>query len=310
MIGFFCPEHLPNYEEEPEAYKYLPGKVSSTAYYFWILKNHNVDNIKLVKDRKDVDSCTAIVFHYDDRDKIATYKGKKIQVVTDRPPVSNADLYICCNEFVTNPKFDLNLINQYGMLNMDYTFTKGKNWKYIHYPPTYGVKKCTPAWPPTNFRFVGRKHTLIPDFKCNDKKRQIEDLGINLEFDYENDANNGTEHVYFCVRDLSLISSVTGQNNIAGKAGARTPNRAYQAWYMNVPGIFNLSPEMYYLRKDDNDFLIANDFHQFYEACKRLRTDEQLYWSMVERAKERCSNNHYEDLSIVKDQWLEALQSI
>ena len=67
---------------------------------------------------------------------------------------------------------------------------------------------------------------------------------------------------------------------------------------------------MYYLRKDDKDFLIANDFQQFYEACKRLKTDEQLYWSMVERAKERCSNNHYEDLSIVKDQWLEALQSI
>ena len=94
MIGFFCPDYLPNYKEDPKAYKYLPGKLSSTAYYFWILKNHNVDNIKLVQTRKEADTCSVIVFHYDDRDKLRTYKGKKIQVVTDRPPVSNADLYI------------------------------------------------------------------------------------------------------------------------------------------------------------------------------------------------------------------------
>ena len=62
MIGFFCPEHLPNYKEEPEAYKYLPGKVSSTAYYFWILKNHNVDNIKLVLDDKNIIGNKSIAF--------------------------------------------------------------------------------------------------------------------------------------------------------------------------------------------------------------------------------------------------------
>ena len=308
MIGFFCPDYLPNYKDDPDAYKYLPGKLSSTAYYFWILKNHNVDNIKLVRNRKDADSCAAIVVHYDDRDKIATYKGKKIQVVTDRPPVNNVDLYICCNEFVINPKFDLNLINQYGMSNMDYSFTKNKNWKFIHYPPTYGIIKCTPIWPPVNFSFVGREHTLIPDIIKN--KNKLEDLDINLHISYDRDGNDGTEHVYFCVRDPSYTSTQTKNNNSSGRGGAKTPNRAYQAWYMNVPGIFNLSPEMYYLRNDDNDFLIANDFQQFYKACKRLKTDEQLYWSMVERAKERCSNNHYEDLSIVKDQWLEALQSI
>lgn len=308
MIGFFCPDYLPNYKDEPKAYKYLPGKVSSTAYYYWILKNHNVKDIKLVNTRKEADTCSTIIFHYDDRDKLRTFKGKKVQVVTDRPPVDDADLYICCNEFVINPKFDLNLIDSYGMLNMDYNFTKNKNWKYIHYPPTFNVKKCTPVWPPTNFKFVGREHTLIPDIIKN--KKSIEDLDINLQFDFEADNNDGTEHVYFCVRDVSYISKHTKTNNSSGPGGAKTPNRAYQAWYMNTPSIFNLSPEMYYLRKDDNDFLLANNFEEFYKACKRLKTDEQLYWAMVDRAKQRCSNNHYNDLSIVKDQWLQALQSI
>ena len=310
MIGFFCSQVLPNYIDDPGAYNYLPGKVSATGYYFWILKNHNISDIKLIHTVDQVHECDCVVFHYDDRDILNSYKGKKIQVVSDRPPLEDIDLYICCNEFILNPSLDINLIRLYGMLNMNYTFTRGANWKYIHYPPTYGIKKCKPHWPPKNFKFVGRRHTLIDDFNCSNKRKRVEDLGINLEFDFKSDANSGTEHVYFCIRDLSLISTVTGENNVAGRVGGRTPNRAFQAWYMNTPGIFNLSPEMFYLRNNDHDFLLANNFEEFYTACKRLTSDEELYWSMVSRCQERCTDNHYENLNIIVEQWKSALQSI
>lgn len=77
---------------------------------------------------------------------------------------------------------------------------------------------------------------------------------------------------------------------------------------MEVPGIFNASPEMMKLRDDELDFLIANDVDEFTTQAIRLREDKELYYNMVERCKKRQQNNPYADMSIVVNQWIHAFK--
>tara|TARA_R110002020_G_scaffold199924_1_gene401938 strand:+ start:1750 stop:2682 length:933 start_codon:yes stop_codon:yes gene_type:complete len=308
-ISFLCDIKLPNYEHVPEAYEYLHGRHSATGYYYWMLKNRGID-IHLAHTREDLNHTDVVIFHYDNRDIIKDLTCKKIQVVTDRPCAEGCDVYIAANRSITTPKIDSKVVERYGIEGGMNTWIKDRDkWAFIHYPPTFGIKQCTANFPPTNFKFVGREHTLIPEILDNKFISKCKDSGINLQFDFVNDGNDGTEDVYFCVRRSSWISKASGLENNAGKYGHRTANRLYQAWYMKTPGIFNVSPEMNVLRESELDFLAANTVDEFFEQALRLKNDSDLFHNMVHNGISK-SDNPYSDINIVVDQWITVLTNM
>ena len=180
-------------------------------------------------------------------------------------------------------------------------------WRFIHYPPTFNVKQCAPVFPPTRYKFVGRRHTMIPEILEQSFIDKCKKHGIDLIFDFINDNNVGDEDVYFCVRRATYNGKMTGLESNAGRYGHRTANRLYQAWYMNTPAIFNISPEMANLRESELDFLIANDKDEFLEQALRLKTDKDLFYAMTENGKSKLLTNPYYDIRIVVDQWRDVL---
>jgi hypothetical protein len=309
MIAFFCSEKLPCYTTNPDRYAYLHGKTSSTGYYYHILKNEGLKDIILINDIRQASKCEALVFHYDDYSSIKDFKGKLIQVVTDRPYIEDLDAYICCNEFMLKPQITPELAKIYPYQELKFDFITPK-WFHVHYPPTFGVKKCNPSWPPKNFKFVGRKHIQIKDILLEPNILKLESsLNIKLTFDFDRDVNDGTEDVYFCIRNVARISLITNLPNAAGRNGNKTPNRLYQSWYMNTPSIFNLSPEMFPLIKDSHDSQVANNFDEFYNACEKLVKDETFFWKSVERCRDRCNElNPYHNINLIRKQWEEVFK--
>jgi len=305
ILSFHCDINLPNYLYNPNLYKYLHGRHSATGYYYWILKNHGL-NVYLNHPNPDV-----IIFHYDNRNEIKSFNCKKIQIVTDRPMVEGCDFYIAANQSFFNKVTDFNLISRYGIENTLNTWVKNKEkWRFIHYPPTFGVKECNPSFPVVNFKFVGRNHTNIKDLYDPVFINKCIKLGINLIFDFENDANDGTEDVYFCIRNVKDIGKMTGKDNNSGKYGHRTANRLYQAWKMRTPAIFNNSPEMAAIRTSEYDFLIANTTEEFIEQALRLKTDKNLFDNMISHAIMMDKINPYVNMTIVVDQWKEIFEEL
>lgn len=306
-IAFFTDYLLPNYLTDPNSYKYLHGRHSSTGYYYWILKNHGITNLDLITDPAAISNYDCIIFHYDDRKQLEKYGGLKIQVVTDRPTVPNCDLYIAANQTFETKIISADVIKKYGMINTLNTWVEDKHkWHFVHYPPTFGVKQCNPSFPPTNFKYVGRSHTNVSDIYEQSFLQKCKQHGINLIYDFENDGNDGTEDVYFCVRSLLCQSKATGKNNNSGKYGHRTANRLWQSWYMRTPGIFNLSPEMEVVRISDLDYLIANSAEELFEQCLNLKTNKELFLNMIENGKLKDDTNPYCNISIVVEQWKNA----
>lgn len=305
IISFHCDINLSNYLYNPNSYKYLHGRHSATGYYYWILKNHGL-NVYLNHPNPDV-----IIFHYDNRNEIKSFNCKKIQIVTDRPMVEGCDFYIAANQSFFNKVTDFNLISRYGIENTLNTWVKNKEkWRFIHYPPTFGVKECNPSFPVVNFKFVGRNHTNIKDLYDPVFIDKCIKLGINLIFDFENDANDGTEDVYFCIRNVKDIGKMTGKDNNSGKYGHRTANRLYQAWKMRTPAIFNNSPEMAAIRTSEYDFLVANNTKEFIQQALRLKTDKNLFDSMISHAIIMDKINPYVNITIVVNQWKELFKEL
>lgn len=297
-ISFLCDISLPNYLDEPDAYKYLHGRHSATGYYYWILKNHGVD-VHLNHPNPDV-----LIFHYDNRQQASNFACKKIQIVTDRPTVEGCDVYIAANQTFVKKVINADVISRYGIENTLNTWVKNKEkWKFIHYPPTFGVKECAPSYPPVNFKFVGRRHTLVAELYRPDFIERCKTKGINLIFDFQGDANDGTEDVYFCIRNVVDSCGVTKLNNNSGRNGHRTANRLYQAWKMRTPAIFNSSPEMSAIRDNEYDYLIANTAEEFLEQACLLKTNKDLFVSMIENGISKDKLNPYINLNIVVNQW-------
>lgn len=297
-ISFFCDTDLPNYLDDPQAYKYLHGRHSATGYYYWILKNHGID-VYLNDPTPDV-----IIFHYDNHKEIEKFNCKKIQVVTDRPAVKGCNLYIAANQSFFTKTYDIKTITRYGIENTLNTWNKEVcKWRFVHYPPTFGIKQCTPNFPPKNFNFIGRQHTLVKELYGSEFRERCKKLDINLNFDFINDINTGTEEVYFCLRNVIDSCKVTKKNNNSGKYGHRTANRLYQSWAMRTPGIFNSSPEMAAIKTNCFDFLVADSPEEFLEQAINLKTNQKLFESMIENGISKDKLNPYIDLSIVVDQW-------
>jgi hypothetical protein len=310
-IAFYCDKPLNNYLTHPSEYKYLHGRHSATGYYYWILKNFNIKNIFLISDKNLLDNYDIIIFHYDNYEDIKNLNKIKIQIVTDRPMIDSCELYIMANQSFFNPSTNINLIKRYGLENSLNTWIIDKRkLHFIHYPPTYGAKQCTASFPPKLFKFVGRKHTNIKSVRSEEFIKKLKKYNINLEFDYDNDSNSGNEDVYFCIRNVSDVCKVTGENNNSGKYGHRTANRLYQSWFMKTPCIFNISPEMESIRTSELDYLIANDEEEFLSQSIKLANDRKLFYSMIEHGESKKDLNPYHNFGIIIQQWTDAFSKI
>ena len=310
-IAFYCDLKLNNYLTNPIEYKYLHGRHSATGYYFWILKNSGIKNVYLVQDKNDLINYDVIVFHYDNYEDIKSLNKIKIQVVTDRPMIEGCHLYIMANQSFFIKINDFKLIQRYGIENTFNTWISDKSkLSFIHYPPTFGVKKCQTEHPPKIFKFVGRKHTNISEIQSANFIKYCKKYDVNLIFDYENDANSGDEDVYFCIRNVLDVCKSTGKNNNSGKYGHRTSNRLYQSWFMGTPAIFNNSPEMQCIRSNELDYLIANDKDEFLTQCLRLKNDKDLFKAMIENGDSKKHLNPYYNFDIIIDQWKDAFSRV
>ena len=76
----------------------------------------------------------------------------------------------------------------------------------------------------------------------------------------------------------------------------KTPNRLYQSWYCNVPGIFSSNTSMDWIRKSELDFLEANSLDELDECVNRLINDKGLYNSMIQNCYKRQDENTYEEI--------------
>ena len=257
-IGFFCDLNLGNYLCNPDEYFYLHGRHSATGYYYWILKNNSDIDVHMIHNQDQITDHDVIVFHYDNRDQVKFFNGCKIQIVTDRPCVPGCDIYVAANQCVTSNIYDAELVKIYGIVNILNTWVEDKSkWRFIHYPPTHNVKKCTPVWPPVKFKFTGRESTNIPEIMSIETIKECKKIGVDLVFDFTGDSNTGDEDVYFCIRESFYKGKTTNIQSNCGPGGHKTANRLYQSWFMNTPGIFNHSPEMYSIRESKYDYLIA-----------------------------------------------------
>ena len=305
-IAFVCDEDLPNYLVNPKRYDYLQGKHSATGYYYWILKNHGIENIELVGLDANLNDYDVVVIYYDNKDILQpNRKYKVIQSVSDRPQIEGCDLYICCNYSTIKPILDVELVKRCGV-GLKHVL-KG-SWHYIHYPMALNYKKCNPVWPPSIYHFTGRQNTLIEELYSDVFIDHMKSKGINLRFDFLTDHNNGDEDVYFCVRNnKTYYSEICGGNNVDTALGQKTANRLYQAWKMGTPSIFHSNSAMFSIRKSEYDFLIADTVGEFEDACIRLKTDEILFNNMIDVCNKRQNDHTNED--IVK-QWVKGFSLI
>ena len=293
-LYFLSPDTIPNYKDDATMYTNgtMIGKYCAVAYPYYILCNRGYKNISLIKNGNEAPEDAPIYFHYDNRNQINLQRNRGIQFVNDRPAVPGCEAYICCNRFLINPFYNMQLIDLYGVDAYACSWVY-KNWFYVPHPFPVDIKTCTPQWPPKIFSFNGRPHTLISEITTDKFVKEMQYEGISLRFNCS-DNNMGEEHVTFCIRDHSHISP-TGGNNVDTRYGHRHAGRLFQTWLMNIPGIFELNSAMLSYRQSDTDFLIANTASEFKKACLLLRDNEKLYYSMVETCKRRAGTGSNDD---------------
>lgn len=299
-LYFLSPDDISNYKTDIKRYTHEPllGKHCTTVYTYWILKNRGYD-VSKIGHGNDAPAGAPIFFHYDDKHLIDTDRNAGIQFVSDRPIVEGCDVYISCNRSLITPKYNTDLINKHGIENYLCKWVD-ERWIYAPHPFPQGIVECDPVWPPTVFGYYGREHTLINDINSDSFVEKMKSHDIHLQFS-KYDHNKGNEHVTFCIRDHTHVSSTVNENNIDSVHGHKHAGRLFQTWYMGIPGIFETNSAMLWYRKSNYDFLIADTIDEFEEACIRLKNDKSLYMKMVQRCNEMAGtgvNDEYVKLLV------------
>jgi hypothetical protein len=307
MIHFLTDKTYNNYLTHPEEYKYIPGKYT-TNYLYWLFHNVGIKNITVGSDDSKLTPDDGVIYHFDHAGLITHGNYKKIQYVSDRPMCPNADMYLGHNLSLFKPLRNKTLVKNYGLENISRTWLDRNKWEYVIFPMAPNIKKCQPQFPPKKFKFVGRPWTCIPEIQTSEFITHIKTTyDVDLIFDYDNDSNDGTEDVYFCIRNPIKYSPNAKGNNTDGNLGHKTANRLYQSWYMGVPSIFETNSAMLAIRESKLDFLIADTKEEFEERIKTLTTDKELFQQMCDNSKKRENEN---TSTRVVHQWMTALNKL
>lgn len=302
MIFFPTNNKLPNYKEDPlfyNKYSLFKGKDVYSSYVYWILKNHGVQNIKLVTRVPLTTGNDAIFFHFDNAHLFdINCSAKKIQFISDKPLITGCDLYLTSNKSVCS-----NLGNSVGVIvEKQYPVTMS----YFPEPLPVGLKKNIIQYPPRKAACIGLRENIdnglkrlvdqkIEFFKEYAKSRNI--LKTNKTFNivknityeiYDNVNNNkGDEDLFFFIRNKE-----TGYNY----AGYKHPNRLFISFYCNIPGFYNEESAIRASSISEYDYVKVENAYDFIDKLMLYVSDKGYFFNILKQTKSREKENNEEFL--------------
>ena len=272
MIYFLTDKRIPNYKDNTVPYTYNSDtrnlELLETCYPFWILRNAGIEDIKLITNYNIPSAGDIVIFYNSSSNNIklnAQYKN--IQIVTDTPLIEGCDGYVC---------YDPSIICR----------DVKHRWFHVMYPMPIGLKRCTPKWPPKIISCASPKSITLDSNIKKSKYRIVTDSWSNI----------GDEDIMFHIRQKITYIPSEGLKSRMRFPSHKTPNRLYQSWYCNVPGIFSSNTSMDWIRKSELDFLEANSLDELDECVNRLINDKGLYNSMIQNCYKRQDENTYEEI--------------
>lgn len=300
MIYFPTKNILPNYKDYPALYNHystFTGKDVYSSYVYWILKNNNIGNIKLVGDLDETTSDDLIFFHFDNLKAFNfNTSAKKVQFISDRPLVNGCSKYLSsditvCNEYsrptsVLLPSF---IIDKRYPVEIN----------FFPEPLPYNLRKCKVQYPPKKavcmglydnidkelLKLIEEKKDLLLLYKNTRKlsKNRFNILNnISFELYNESNINRGDEDVFFFIRNKE-----SGYNY----AGYKHPNRLFISFYCNVPGFYYGETVLRANRKSEFDYTEISDVYDFLDKLLVYCTDEEAFLSILKQNKSRENDN-------------------
>lgn len=270
-LCFLSDRCAPNYIDSPFLYKYRKGAMAFTGkyvhsdYIYWILYNHNIPNIKLVKNTDDVGDDDILFFHYDFKDKINTERRfKKVQIVSDRPKIAWADYYCLNNPAIIKDEF------------------------LLFEPLPYNLKTKNTNFPPSKFHCNCLDHFILDEFKESKNINNLKNQGINITFESNLQFTEDEFDVFFFIRNKNydLVTKSKKQKHF-NLLDNKHFNRLLQSWIMEVPAILNTHSSIESIKQSELDYLTANSYEEFLDKCLLIKTNKDLFFDMIENCKKR-----------------------
>jgi hypothetical protein len=292
-IVFYTDKITPNYLESPYYYRFrkgmfaFNGKYIHSNYLYWILKNHGIDNVKLVTSVGEVSENDVLFFHYDFKDNIPKKTDfVKVQIVSDRPLLEWSDFF-CVND----PSKLANNILLFEPLPID---LKLKN---IQFPPKRFHSNCAEFY-------------VLDEFKDKKNIKRLLDNNIKVSFEHDRHVSLIDFDVFFFLRNTNHLNDLNNRGekkHLSSTNSYKNACRLFQSWHMGVPGIFSDHSSMNFEKKSNLDFLSANTFEEFLQACITLKTDKDLFYNILDNCNVRKKeiSNH-----IITRQIVEAFNNI
>jgi hypothetical protein len=272
-ICFFTDLLTPNYLDKPFYYQFrkgpfpFNGKYIHSNYLYWILKNNNFSNIKLVSSIDEINKEDVLFFHYDYKNKIPEKTDFiKVQIVSDRPKINYADFFC---------------VNDPYKINKDFL---------LYEPLPLGLRKKTVNFPPEKFHSNCAEFYVLNEFKDLKKINKLLNYNIKVSFEHNRHVSLMDFDVFFFLRNVSFYNDINNKGSkkhIVTESSYKNACRLFQSWYMETPAIFSTHSAMNYEKKSNYDFLEANTFEEFIECCIKLKNNKDLFYSMVDNCKKR-----------------------
>jgi hypothetical protein len=309
MIYFLTTSILDNYKNTPNLYNDMTkfkGKDVHSSYLFWILKNNGIKNISLVSELpSNINDDDTVIFHFDNRTKInflANYK--KVQILSDKPPVFHCDMYLSADKSVcvdvAKKLVPGEVMESTPWLGGFYTYNLRIN--YFPEPLPLNLKKCTPVFPPRKFFCNALELNIAPwllqfcNAATNDKFnivkkiinkkmffKHIDESQFIIESKYNH--NHGNEDVFFFSRNYDQPQS-----------GFKHCNRLFSSFKAGVPILINEDKNLLLNKKSDYDYLPANNLEQFVNSLYKIYTDKEYFINSIRNCDKRKDENNYSDI--------------
>jgi len=212
------------------------------SYYYWILFNFGIKNIRLVNSLDQIDDSNTnyVFFHADEYKILKNLKNiKRCQWVTDREMIHNCDKY-----FVVDHSLDI--IDNHTV-------------HFLNHPLPARVEQCTPVFPPKVFSSICNRYNLNKKIREN-KSLLEEKYNIEVRIQHHDWFNKGDEDVLFMLRDREYL-------------GSKPASRLFHSQVMRVPAI--LSSHSSY--SNLGEYILANTYEEFEKAVSRLCTDKDYF---------------------------------
>ena len=274
------------------------------AIHYWICKTHGMDNIYLTDNVDSIPINSYVVCSFSKRHDLQHRSDLKLmQIVTDDPEITGCVAYLTYDPSLVRSSAEPKSIEYWGLHR-----PKKNNWYHIRFYNPIGLKPSKPQWPPVNYWYNG--HGKFPDgFNTDEFAKQMAYHDINIIYTYDRYYNTGDEHVMWGFRPAigNWNHYIEDNVEVYHRNGAKSPNKLYMAWAMNIPGIFDNNPSMQHISTDPHMCLFANTVKELKNQMIMLKIYEDTYWNMVDQAKLHQYDN---DNTAVYQSWVDTFTSI